>query len=212
MTRSTNQESDTLIQVFTRTPVAGTVKTRLIPALGPHRSCELHQRMMLHTIQVATNMSSNLEIWSTPDINHGFFLALSTDNQLKCQAGKSLSERMSFALNKGLKSHKKVLLIGCDCPTIDRVMLKRAFHELDSHEYVFIPVEDGGFSLIGAHTFSSAIFHNVSWGTNQVMHQIRSNLKMKKHTWYELPTLWDVDEITDYYRLEKYMPQLTREL
>ncbi|MDA0237775.1 MAG: TIGR04282 family arsenosugar biosynthesis glycosyltransferase [Proteobacteria bacterium] len=212
MTNSTNKEHNTLIQIFTRTPVAGAVKKRLIPELGSDRSCELHQRMTLHTLKVATNMSSNLEIWVTPDINHIFFTTLISNNHLKPQIGESLVERMAFSLNKGLENHKKVLLIGCDCPSINKAMLKRAFLELDRHEYVFIPVEDGGFSLVGTHTFSPAIFHNVPWGTNQVMHQIRSNLKTHSRTWQELPILWDVDEIADYHRLTEYMPQLTHGL
>ena len=44
---STN--SDRLI-LFTRYPVAGEVKTRLIPALGPEGSCELHRKMTEHTV------------------------------------------------------------------------------------------------------------------------------------------------------------------
>ena len=42
--------SDRLI-LFTRYPVAGEVKTRLIPALGPEGSCELHRKMTEHTLQ-----------------------------------------------------------------------------------------------------------------------------------------------------------------
>ena len=202
-------EPDTLIQVFTRTPVEGSVKTRLIPELGSRRACELHQRMTLHAVKVATSMSSKLEIWITPDINHAFFNAVDPNCQLKSQVGESLADRMSLALSKGLEDHKKVILIGCDCPSINQAMLKRAFLELDRHEYVFIPVEDGGFSLIGSRSFSSTIFHNIVWRTNQVMNQVRSNLKKNNYTWQELPTLWDVDEITDYHRLSKEMPQLT---
>ena len=104
-------EPDTLIQVFTRTPVEGSVKTRLIPELGSRRACELHQRMTLHAVKVATSMSSKLEIWITPDINHAFFNAVGPNCQLKSQVGESLADRMSLALSKGLEDHKKVILI-----------------------------------------------------------------------------------------------------
>lgn len=39
--------------IFAKAPVAGTVKTRLIPALGAQGSAELAQRMLLQTLAQA---------------------------------------------------------------------------------------------------------------------------------------------------------------
>ena len=83
---------------------------------------------------------------------------------------------------------------------------------LDQHNYVFIPVEDGGFALIGSVLFSPQIFQNVPWNSNLVMSQIRENLKKFHYSWAELPALWDVDEFVDYKRLSLHMPHLTRGL
>jgi len=44
------------------------------------------------------------------------------------------------------------------------------------------------------------------------MKQIRVNLKKYNYSWNELDTLWDVDDIHDYYRLSALMPQLTDDL
>ena len=38
------------ILIFTRYPVPGKVKTRLIPALGPERAVRLHRRMTEHAV------------------------------------------------------------------------------------------------------------------------------------------------------------------
>ena len=212
MMNDTNQKIGTLIQIFTRAPVEGEVKTRLIPELGARGPCELHKRMSLHILNVATKVSPAIEIWSTPDIDHPFFTSLDSNPALKVQVGESLAERMASSLIHGLKKHKKVVLIGCDCPIIDEEILLRAFSLLDNHEYVFIPVEDGGFSLIGSVSFSSSIFQKVTWGSNLVMRQVRHNLKKNHYSWAELPTLWDVDQFADFKRLNQQMPSVTTDL
>ena len=212
MTRDTEQNRDTLIQIFTRTPIEGEVKTRLIPRLGAQSSCELHKRMTLHTLKVATHASPAVEIWCTPGCNHAFLSNLSQTYETKIQTGQSLADRMSYSLTRGLEKYQKVILVGCDCPAIDKPTLVKAISMLDKHDYVFIPVEDGGFSLIGSVLFSPAIFQEILWGSNLVMSQMRENLKKYHHSWTELPTLWDIDEFVDYQRLSRHMPHLTRDL
>src|SRR5215510_15892267 len=39
--------------LFTRFPLAGRVKTRLIPALGSEGACALHRRLVLRTLRTA---------------------------------------------------------------------------------------------------------------------------------------------------------------
>ncbi|MDC1312367.1 TIGR04282 family arsenosugar biosynthesis glycosyltransferase [Burkholderiales bacterium] len=212
MTSDNDQAVDTILQIFTRTPVEGEVKTRLIPNLGALRSCELHKRMTLHAMSEAKNTSSKVEIWVTPTVDHPFFIGLERDFQLKIQVGKTLAERMAHSLEQGLKRYKKVILIGSDCPSIDRELLIRAVSLLDNHQYVFIPVEDGGFSLIGSVLFSQKIFHEVPWGSNLVMTRVRNNLKKYHYSWAELPTIWDIDDFTDYERLSLRMPHITTDL
>ena len=90
--------------------------------------------------------------------------------------------------------------------------MHEAFYQLEQFENIFIPVEDGGFSLIGTTNFSNTIFENVIWGSDVVMKQIRVNLEKYNYSWNELDTLWDVDDINDYHRLSALMPQLTNDL
>ena len=212
MNISIKRKKDKLIQVFTRTPTEGMVKTRLIPTLGAQKSAKLHQRMTAHAINISKLMSVDIEIYVTPDATHQFFSCFKADGKLKTQIGESLDDRMSDALESGLERYQKVLLIGCDCPIINTAIMHEAFYQLEQFENIFIPVEDGGFSLIGTTKFSNTIFENVIWGSDVVMKQIRVNLKKYNYSWNELDTLWDVDDIHDYYRLSALMPQLTDDL
>ncbi|MBT7998831.1 MAG: glycosyltransferase [Betaproteobacteria bacterium] len=198
--------------MFTRTPTEGMVKTRLIPTLGAQKSTKLHQRMTAHAINISKLMSVDIEIYVTPNATHQFFSCFKADGKLKTQIGESLDDRMSDALESGLERYQKVLLIGCDCPIINTAIMHEAFYQLEQFENIFIPVEDGGFSLIGTTKFSNTIFENVIWGSDVVMKQIRVNLKKYNYSWNELDTLWDVDDIHDYYRLSALMPQLTDDL
>ncbi|MBT6183661.1 MAG: glycosyltransferase [Betaproteobacteria bacterium] len=212
MNISIKRKKDKLIQVFTRTPTEGMVKTRLIPTLGAQKSTKLHQRMTAHAINISKLMSVDIEIYVTPNATHQFFSCFKADGKLKTQIGESLDDRMSDALESGLERYQKVLLIGCDCPIINTAIMHEAFYQLEQFENIFIPVEDGGFSLIGTTKFSNTIFENVIWGSDVVMKQIRVNLKKYNYSWNELDTLWDVDDIHDYYRLSALMPQLTDDL
>jgi rSAM/selenodomain-associated transferase 1 len=209
---STKRKKDKLIQVFTRTPTEGMVKTRLIPTLGARKSAKLHQRMTAHAISISRLTSADIEIYVTPDATHHFFSCFKADGKLKTQVGESLDDRMGDALESGLERYQKVVLLGCDCPTINTATMHEAFSQLEQFENIFIPVEDGGFSLIGTTKFSNTIFENVIWGSDVVMKQIRINLEKYNYSWNELDTLWDVDDINDYHRLSALMPQLTNDL
>ena len=55
-----------VILVMARTPVAGQVKTRLIPALGPEGAARLHARLLHRTLQTVTAVSGvSTQLWWT---------------------------------------------------------------------------------------------------------------------------------------------------
>ena len=139
MTRDTEQNRDTLIQIFTRTPIEGEVKTRLIPRLGAQSSCELHKRMTLHTLQVATHASPAVEIWCTPDCSHPFFCCYpcklyylifqdASSTGWCCQCPVKLSIVLNWHLLKNLFPFKAILIYVNNCgpsknnPTMNIVM------------------------------------------------------------------------------------------
>lgn len=191
--------------VFAKAPQPGTVKTRLIPVLGAQGAAALHARLVEHTLAtVCAAHAGVLELHCAPDATDPFFqrcgdqygLALAT------QRGGDLGERMHRAFASALATAPRVILVGTDCPALTARHLRQAHLALaDGNDAVFVPVEDGGYALIGLACNDARLFKNIPWGSAQVMAQTRERLRSLHWRWHELDTLWDVDRPADYRRL-----------
>jgi glycosyltransferase A (GT-A) superfamily protein (DUF2064 family) len=61
--------------VFTKAPVPGEVKTRLIPLLSAERAAHLHAQLVLHGLKTAiTSEVGPVDLWCTPSTDHPFFM------------------------------------------------------------------------------------------------------------------------------------------
>ncbi len=100
-----------------------------------------------------------------------------------------------------LRDHRRVLLVGTDCPALTTAHLAQAAALLDDHDAVVWPAEDGGYVLIALHRAAPELFAGVDWSTPQVMAQTRERLQQLGWRWAEPAALWDVDRAEDYDRL-----------
>ena len=215
----------TALIIFAKAPLAGVAKTRLIPALGAEGAAKLHARLLEHTIQRALASDCFPVYLFTPENNaHSFidYLLLKYPLIHRLQQGVNLGERMANALHTIItENQSSALLIGSDCPVIDSGILERCCASLEQRDAVFIPAEDGGYTLVGmsfkgaalsdgdslAPSFG-AVFENVEWGSDKVMQQTRSHLRTLSLNWSEPLTLWDVDRPEDLVRLCQQFPYL----
>jgi len=194
------------IAILARAPVAGTTKTRLIPALGAHGAARLHARLLRQT--VATACAAGLgpvTVWCAPDSGHPEFQALADafPIALATQPPGDLGERMLHAFEHHAGA-APLLLIGTDCPVLTTSTLKESAGALlPEEDAVFVPAEDGGYVLVGLHRPERCLFDNMSWGGSEVMAQTRARLRASGLRWRELDPLWDVDRPEDLPRLER---------
>jgi hypothetical protein len=193
------------IAVFSRAPLPGATKTRLIPALGTVAAARLQRRLTLRALATAQQAAiGSVCVWAAPDERQRFFRALQRRCRvaLRPQAAGDLGERMAaaFAAHGG-----PLLLIGCDCPALRPADLLAAAAALceaaDGHDAVFIPAEDGGYVLVGLRRPHPSLFAGIDWGSERVMAQTRARLAGAGLRWLELPPLWDVDRPEDLWRL-----------
>jgi len=112
----------------------------------------------------------------------------------------SLGERMHAALAAELRAGGLPVLVGCDCPSLERADLHAAFQALGSADAVFAPTEDGGYGLVGLRRELPAAFDGPRWGSDTVMDATRASLRAAGARWVELRTLWDVDDEAGYRR------------
>ncbi|MDP2355067.1 MAG: TIGR04282 family arsenosugar biosynthesis glycosyltransferase [Beijerinckiaceae bacterium] len=190
------------IAIFTRAPVPGAAKTRLIPALGAQGAAHFHSVLTRHA--VAQALASNLgpvELWCAPDVAHPFFAACAREFgvALRAQPQGDLGVKMLGAFEA---APGPLLLMGSDCPAITPADLTACAHVLENGaNVVFLPAEDGGYGLVGAARPIPPIFKGVDWGGPAVMSQTRDKLTALGLTWREPRVVWDVDHPEDYERV-----------
>lgn len=196
---------DMTVLVFAKAPVAGAVKTRLIPLLGAVGAAQLQERLITQALSVARAATpGRIELWCTPGIMHPFLrdAASAHDATLCAQQGDDLGMRMAHAFARTLRTASYAICIGADCPALTARHLKSALTTLQNgHDAVFVPAEDGGYALIGLARDMPQLFEHITWGESQVMAQTRTRLQALGLRWHELETLWDVDRPEDYRRL-----------
>lgn len=200
------------ILVFAKAPVAGEVKTRLIPALGAEGAATLHRRLTEVALQAACAAApGGVELWCAPDASHPVFAALARQFSvmLHVQADGDLGGRMANALADALTRSEAALLIGSDIAVMDDAVLRAALDGLrDGADVVVVPAEDGGYVLIGLRHAAPELFRDMAWSTPGVMAETRQRARMGNLRVAELPPLWDVDNPSDLQRVERERPEL----
>jgi rSAM/selenodomain-associated transferase 1 len=197
------RDSSTLIVVFAKAPQAGKVKTRLAAAIGGESAARLHARLVERAVATALAAGCGpVELHGSP-AHHGFLRALARrcGLRLRRQADGDVGARMYEAFRRGLRSHRRMVLIGSDCPALAAADVRRAARLLRGSDAVFAPAEDGGYPLIGLARNSQALFSGVAWSATTVMRQTRERLAALGWRWRELRTVWDVDRPEDLVRL-----------
>ena len=181
--------------MFSRAPVAGRVKTRLVPRLGESGAARLHLRLTraaLRTAQAAR--CGPVELHASA--RHSHFRAA------RVQRGADLGERMYRALSGALRRHRGAIVIGTDCPALRPADLQRAARLLAGGcDVVLAPAEDGGYVLIGARRISPLWFAGIPWGTPEVYRATLERLSSSGCRWRALRRLWDLDRPEDLDRL-----------
>ncbi|MAT93227.1 MAG: hypothetical protein CME59_11570 [Halioglobus sp.] len=189
-----------LLQQFAREPVPGRVKTRMQPHLSAQQACELHRELVLWTCtQLVEAALGPVEICVAGDPADALFARCRERGAtaVVAQQGADLGARMLHALQRGLRGHRKVLLVGSDCPAISPAYLALASAALECAPVVLGPAHDGGYVLIGVTRVEPGIFTDVSWGGAEVYARTGRNLRALGLDWEALPPLQDIDRPQD---------------
>src|SRR3989449_4397566 len=82
------------------------------------------------------------------------------------QVGASLGARLVTAFaGEFAGGARRVVIIGSDCPGVDRRLVRAAFAALGRRDVVLGPARDGGYYLIGLAAPQPALFRRVAWST-----------------------------------------------
>lgn len=190
------------ILIMTKFPRSGEVNTRMIPEIGAESAALVHRRMAEHTISTANGFPSAKTIIHVANCTTEEAAHWLTPHEWIPQQGQDLGERMENALNHSImQGADKVLIIGTDCPTLSSKIFEQALLALDQHDVVYAPAHDGGYVLLGMKSLHQAAFHNISWGTGNVLEQSLQQLRANQLTYRLLEPMQDVDYADDIPRV-----------
>jgi len=183
----------TRIVVFAKQPLPGRVKTRLIPALGAEGAARLAQEMLDRTIEEALATGLPVELCGDPDAAAWY----DGPAEAGAQGEGDLGERLARSARRALAAGDGVLLIGTDCPSLDRHRLRAAARALESHHAVLHPAADGGYVLLGLGRFDPSLFEAMPWSTPEVAAETVARIAALGWSLDLRETLRDVDEPAD---------------
>lgn len=200
---------DVPLALLAKAPIPGRAKTRLIPALGAEGACRLHERLLRHALDTALAATSpeRITLWTALEHDHPLFRELADRHgiALRAQPEGDLGARMYRAL---VAMDAPGLLIGSDCPALTPALLRRCRAALSDADGVFVPVEDGGYALVGVRRAEHRLFSAIDWGTERVMAQTRERAAALDWRLACPARLWDVDRPEDLERLARLEPSL----
>jgi uncharacterized protein len=190
------------IGILAKAPVPGFAKTRLAPTLGLDGAAELQARLIERAAATAMAAATGpMTLWTTED--HPLFrrMHLRFGVTLARQPDGDLGARMLAAINA---ANGPAMVIGTDCPALAPDHLRIAADDLRAGvDVVILPVEDGGYALIGMRRPHPALFSAMPWSTVTVLAETRRRLTHLGLAWRELTRLWDVDVPDDLERLRR---------
>ena len=192
-----------IVLVFAKTPIPGTVKTRLAFVIGNKKALWIYKKLLYKTDSELKKLSQDVVVFY-----HGgpstLFKKIFFTFQKKKQLGEDLGERMQSAFQWGFdKGYEKILIIGTDLWDLSKPLLENAFKQLDSHDYVIGAASDGGYYLLGCKKFTKHLFIEKKWGSSRVYDQTMKELMGKSVAILDkkndIDTLEDLEQSPELY-------------
>ncbi len=202
-----------LVILFTRYPLAGKCKTRLIPALGEDGAAKIHRILTARTLEILkaqpVRERGALRIYYDGGSLQKMEDWLGKDLCYTKQRGNTLGERMEQAFTDNSAKEHPIILIGSDCPDLSEALLLDALAALNDHDMVIGPAHDGGYYLIGMtqqtnRTSCGQLFSNIPWSTADVFSKTILQAEEQKLSIHILPTLHDIDTPEDLRYFHHY--------
>ena len=190
-----------------KAPVAGQVKTRLLPSFTAEEAAELSRSLLVDQL-------SHLQALDTAD----FYFAFAPDDaqlvmeklappcfQLFPQQGDDLGARMASVFERLFRmGHKNIALIGGDLPPVPLGFFDQTYAFLESlkKRVVLGPSRDGGYYLVGCNQLTPEIFQAMRWSHSEVLTETQNKLASLKVDCHLLPLWFDIDTADDLRHLE----------
>jgi len=190
------------LAVMAKAPLAGQVKTRLLPALSPEAAAEVARCLLVDQLQHLSGFpDADLYLAFAPAEERALMEPLAPLRfRLFAQQGADLGARMHNVFQTlHAKGYRNVVLIGGDLAPIPLAIFAEAFAVLEGspRRVVLGPSRDGGYYLVGCNDLVPEIFARMTWSHGEVLHQTLARLSALAISTRLLPPAFDFDTVDD---------------
>ncbi len=196
--------------VFVRTPVPGTVKTRLAAEVGEARATRIYRELAEGTVRRLSGPEASwrVEVHFTPPDSASAttiraWLGGNPEVTFLPQAEGDLGMRMEAALRRALADGApSACVVGSDVPALGPRQVEAALRALAGRaDLVLGPSPDGGYYLVGVRAGTplrdSPLFHRMPWSTDRVLDESLDRARALGLRVHRLEPLTDVDRAED---------------
>jgi hypothetical protein len=206
------------LAIMAKAPVAGLVKTRLVPPLTDEQAAEFYGALLADQLEQLKHLDGVARYLAfTPNDAAATMRQLGGDAYAYiAQSGDDLGQRMQqLCVDLWHLGQRNIVLIGSDLPALPLAILDEAFAQLSSeeHQVVLGPSRDGGYYLIGMNRPTPALFANMTWSHGAVLAESTARLRRLGVPFALLPSWFDIDTPDDLQRLRRLNdPELRRRM
>lgn len=195
----------TLAILFAQPPLAGRVKTRLVPPLTPEEAALLSEAFLLDTLDNLASLGE-VDLWVAyppiPGAREHMARVLPPGTVEMAADGVDLEQRLEAGFERGFAAgYRAILAVSSDSPLLPVESLRRAVERLRRRDAVIGPCVDGGYYLIGLTRPAPTLFRALPWTRPALFGATTHRLDELAMAWETLPAAFDVDVPPDLIRL-----------
>ena len=192
------------IIIFTRVPIPGKTKTRMMPYLKKIECSKLHESFLKDIGKEVSKVNGDIFVAYTPnDKENKLFEILGENKEYFPQYGDNIGNKMYNALEYIFeKNYDSFLLIGTDIPEIRKDHFEKAFKLLEESSIVFGPSKDGGYYLVGMKKPEKSVFNIDNYGHGNVLSNTVKSLENLGLKIGFIEELNDIDTPSDLRKLK----------
>jgi len=186
------------VLVVAKAPASGRSKTRLVPPLSADQAAELHEALLLDTLDACRAEGVTPRILHASPADAAELARLAPGTPLVLQEGRGLADALRLGIAGNVEAGP-VAIVSSDVPGLPTGSLRTAFAALaQGADVVLGPAVDGGYWLIAMRQAHEEPFRDIPWSTPAALAVTRSRcgeagLRVELlHPWRDLDTLVDL--------------------
>lgn len=210
--------------LFTRVPVPGRTKTRLMPTFTPKQCARLHECFLKDIAGMCPGTGADLFVcYTSPGTEQPEGVGGTPESAgdpegilprifgrsavYYTQSGDGLGERMFHAIQETFaRGYEECVLIGTDVPEVQSADIRQAYGILRRKDVVFGPTADGGYYLVGMKSPRKEVFEKQTYGHGSVLQNTVAALRRAGisvgtgRVHHDIDTSEDIQEFRDRMR------------